>query len=156
GDLIQDGRMPGNADDRSDEDAEELVNAPIAAWKHEVLARIKEVRPKQSHRDIIESRVDQKIQELSRSCELSAVQTEKLKLAGRMEIKWQFDQIESGIRRLAQQTTPEEVNRVYEEVSPFLTAARRESINHAFRHDSFVHKVANSILSPEQLSQYRT
>lgn len=138
-------------DDQNDDDAEELIDPVV----QKAASQIEQIRPSKVQRANFERQLELQIQILSLACDLSVSQKEKLKLAGQMEIQRLFAQIESGLTHAVQQKTFIAMKLAVRDLVPLLNAARSESTTYAFREGSFVHKVAASVLSPEQLQNYR-
>ncbi len=138
-------------DDHGDDDAEE----PIEPWVKQVASEMETIRPSKTDRDNLEKQLELDIELLSVTCDLSAGQKNKLRFAGRMEIKRLFDQIESGVRRVCQQKTLPACRLAFQDVAPLLNVAKSNSTIQMFLKDSLVHKVATTVLSPEQLQKFR-
>jgi len=88
---------------------------------------------------------------VDRSCELTEEQREKLKLAGRGDIKWLFDELDDARDQfLTVRRDQEKFNKFWPEVQP-LQGKLNSGI---FDESSFFHRILKRTLDPEQTAQY--
>jgi hypothetical protein len=88
---------------------------------------------------------------VDRSCELTEQQREKLKLAGRGDIKWLFDELDDARDEfLTVRRDQEKFNKFWPEVQP-LQGKLNSGI---FNESSFFHRILKRTLDPKQTAQY--
>jgi hypothetical protein len=102
----------------------------------------------QSPQAALESRLRKRVQELARTAGLSKEQREKLLLAGQWDIHHFVDRIDE-IKTKYERLETTDLNRLFQEVKPLLTAAR-EGI---FDADSLFGKALSKMLTPEQIAR---
>jgi hypothetical protein len=105
-----------------------------------------------SARDRLESLLMLNVDEVERSCGLSAVQKKKLLLAGHGDLKHFLDRVDEA-RKVFHQLKRDQsrINEVFQMTQP-LAATLRTGL---FGDDSFFAKTLRSTLEPEQASRYR-
>jgi hypothetical protein len=102
-------------------------------------------------RDKVDSLLTLLVDDLERSCALTAVQKKKLLLAGRGDIKRFFDRVEEMRKKFDKvKNDPNAVGMIWQEVQPLQTAFNAG----LFSGESIFSKTIKTTLSPEQAAQH--
>jgi hypothetical protein len=103
-------------------------------------------------RQRIQSALQLQIDEVHRVCDLSADQTEKLKLAGKGDTKRFFEEVEVAREKFrAVQNDPNAFNGIWQDIQPL-----QQKLSHGlFGDKSFFAKILRKSLTPEQSDKYQ-
>jgi hypothetical protein len=94
-----------------------------------------------------------KVAEIGRSCPLTPAQTEKLRLAGRGDIKRFFDQVEDKRKRFQTGRYDQtRINELFQEIQPLQTVLTAGPFNDG----SLFAKTLKTVLDDQQLAHYQT